>query len=163
MKPMPISARRCVTRTSRHDPRGAQMESIATEFALLAQRRTRLARQVDLLSHQLAAANANLKHVQSRMGTLALHMDEVDPQLRPGAAPPPPAPPQRQAAYAPAPAYPPPLPAYRAVPQRGRAAHGTMTEVPMAAPVIDPPPASHAKPVPKILRPVPRRRPFPTK
>jgi len=160
MKPMPISARRCVTRTSRHDPRGAQMESIATEFALLAQRRTRLARQVDLLSHQLAAANANLQHVQSRMGTLVLHMDQVDPELRPGAAPPPLEPPPRPPAYAAPPAYPPPMPAYRAAPQRGRAAQGALAEAPVAAPVIDPPPPPRAKPVPKIVRPLPRRRPF---
>ena len=46
MKPRLLSMRPSVTRTSRHDPRGAALESVAAEFALLAQRRARLARQL---------------------------------------------------------------------------------------------------------------------
>jgi uncharacterized coiled-coil protein SlyX len=79
-----------VTRTSRNDPRGAALESVAAEFALLAQRRARLARQLDLLGRQLAAASVSLDAVHGRMALLAQRMDGIDPSLRAGLAEPPP-------------------------------------------------------------------------
>jgi uncharacterized coiled-coil protein SlyX len=99
MKPRLLSARPSVTRTSRHDPRGVALESVAAEFALLAQRRARIARQLDLLGRQLAAAQSSLDAVQSRMAMLAQRMDGIDPTLRPALPAPPPAPdpPQRAA------------------------------------------------------------------
>ena len=166
MKPTPRAARRCVTRTSRRDPHGAHMESMATEFALLAQRRTRLARQVDLLTHRLAAANASLQQVHARMGVLAQHMDTIDPALRPATlAQAPVARPEaaaRPPAYAPpppaykGPLYPPPKPAYQAAQPPFRAQHG----LPAEQPAPDPKPIGRAKPPPRLVRPVPRRRPF---
>ncbi len=78
-----LSIRPSVTRTSRHDPRGAALESVAAEFALLAQRRARLARQLDSLGRQLAAASASLDAVQNLMMLLAQRMDGIDPGLRP--------------------------------------------------------------------------------
>jgi uncharacterized coiled-coil protein SlyX len=75
------------------------LESVAAEFALLAQRRARIARQLDLLGRQLAAAQSSLDAVQSRMAMLAQRMDGIDPTLRPALPAPPPArdPPQRAA------------------------------------------------------------------
>jgi hypothetical protein len=174
MKPKALSARRCVTRTSRHDPRGAQMEGMATEFALLAQRRTRLARQVDLLAHRLAAAHASLRQVQARMATLAQHIDHVDPALRPAAVPPlpvpPSAPPARPRAATPAPfapsaasgpVYPAPKPAFLAVPLRPRQAPSPPAELPAPeAPAAEHPAFGRAKLAPRLARPIPRRRPF---
>jgi hypothetical protein len=81
MKKRPLSGRSVVTRTSRRDPRGAKLESIAAEFALMAQRRARIARQIDLLGRQLDAAAASLCGVQSRMGLLAQRMHQIDPDL----------------------------------------------------------------------------------
>ena len=78
-----LSMRPSVTRTSRHDPRGAAIESVAAEFALLAQRRARLARQLDLLGRQIATASASLDAVHGRMMLLAQRMDGIDPSLRP--------------------------------------------------------------------------------
>ncbi len=142
---------------------------MATEFALLAQRRTRLARQVDLLTHRLAAANASLQQVQARMGMLALHMDHMEPALRPGAAAQVAIPPQHAAprppahaapAYAPpaykGPSYPAPKPAYRAAKPHVLPSHG----IPADAPAMEPPPIGRATPPPRLVRPVPRRRPF---
>ena len=82
-----LSARPTVTRTSRYDPHGAALESVAAEFALLAQRRARMARQLDLLGRQICAAQTSLDAVQSRMSMLALRMDGIDPSLRPVAEP----------------------------------------------------------------------------
>jgi len=83
MKLRLLSARPAVTRLNRRDARGGQLESVAAEFALLAQRRARLARQLDLLRRQLDAASGAMKIVQSRMGQLAQRMDQIDPALRP--------------------------------------------------------------------------------
>jgi hypothetical protein len=84
MKQKLLSGRPVVTRTSRHDPRGAKLESVAAEFALLAQRRARIARQVDLLARQLDAATTGLDGVQSRMSLLAQRLHQIDPDLANG-------------------------------------------------------------------------------
>jgi len=94
-----LSTRAVVTRTSRGDPRGAVLESVAAEFALLAQRRARMTRQIDLLQRQLTAASCTLNGVLTRMAVLAQRMDTIDPDLRgtlvlPEPPPPPPPPPQ---------------------------------------------------------------------
>jgi len=102
----------------RNDPGGAAIEGVAAEFALLAQRRARIARQVDLLDRQLQTAEVGLAQVTQRMGMLARRIDLLDPDLRApapaGQAPslaapppgwpspyPPPAPPQAPAHAAP--------------------------------------------------------------
>ena len=96
-----LSTRAVVTRTSRGDPRGAVLESVAAEFALLAQRRARRTRQIDLLQRQLHAATTTLSGVTTRMTVLAQRMDAIDPSLRgqleapPPEPPPPPPPPSR--------------------------------------------------------------------
>lgn len=76
-----LSGRPVVTRTSRFDPHGAKLESVAAEFALLAQRRARTARQIDMLARQLDAASGGLEVVQSRMVMLAQRMQQIDPDL----------------------------------------------------------------------------------
>jgi len=90
----------------------AALEGAASEFALLAQRRARLARQLDLLDRQRAAATASLGQVLARMGVLRARIEGL-PDVVPAApeAPPPPAP-----ATAAPPAAPPP-----AAPSRRRA------------------------------------------
>jgi hypothetical protein len=74
----------------------AALEGAASEFALLAQRRARLTRQLDLLGRQRAAAEASLGQVLARMGVLRARIDglvEAAPETpAPPAAPPPPAP-----------------------------------------------------------------------
>jgi len=144
MKPRLLSMRPSVTRTSRHDPRGAALESVAAEFALLAQRRARLARQLDLLGRQLAAASVSIDAVHGRMALLAQRMDGIDPSLRPHDA---------------APAAPPV--AAPTAPARGgihpaRAAPGTAHYV---APV-DIAQAGRLLGLSRSPRPVARRRPF---
>lgn len=145
MKPLLLSARPSVTRTTRHDPRGTALESVAAEFALLAQRRARLARQLDSLGRQLDAASASIDAVQNRMTMLAQRMDGIDPSLRPIAAPPPPT-----------------LPAPTPAPARTNI-YGRQIQA-SPAPYQSPPPAE-APParllgLPRSARPVSRRRPF---
>jgi hypothetical protein len=82
------------TRTSRTDTRQRRLESLAAEFALLAQRRTRAVRQIDLLDQQREAAAAGLAKLTARMGWLAQRMNAIDPDLLdPDAAVPEPEPP----------------------------------------------------------------------
>jgi hypothetical protein len=88
-----ISSRPAVTRLNRPFARGTKLESLAAEFALLAQRRARLAHQLDLLSRQRDAAGSSLYAVQARMAQLAQQMDQIDPGLRPPQATPEIAPP----------------------------------------------------------------------
>ncbi len=78
-----LSSRVGVTRTSRRDPRGPMLESLAAEFALLAQRRARMTRQIDLLDRQMRSATRSLEGAQSRMKILSLEMARLDPSLRP--------------------------------------------------------------------------------
>lgn len=75
----------------------AKLEGVASEFALLAQRRARLHRQVELLERQLRAAGVTLSQVEARMHHLSAHMHMNDPAAP--AAPPP----AEGAAAAPAP------------------------------------------------------------
>jgi hypothetical protein len=153
MRPRILSARPSVTRTSRNDPRGAALESVASEFALLAQRRARIARQLDLLGRQFNAAQSSLDAVHARMAWLASRIDGIDPSLRPVLDPAPPLPPT----YAQPATYPGPT---RGTPhqasQAASSAYATM------APAPKPPhPAPHVLQVPRAKRQMPRRRPFP--
>jgi hypothetical protein len=70
------------TRVARSDPRQRQLESLAAEFALLAQRRSRAIHQLALLDQQRAAALGNLHEVAARMAWLLDHIDGLDPELR---------------------------------------------------------------------------------
>ena len=81
------------------------LEGISAEFALLAQRRARLIRQIELLARQAEAAEGNLGRVARRMAWLSARMvaDCGPPQA---AAPEPPPPPPRAALAAPAAARP---------------------------------------------------------
>ena len=62
------------------------LEAVASEFAMLAQRRGRLERQIALLGRQVEAAAANFGRVERRMlalsGRLALPAGDV-PQSKP--------------------------------------------------------------------------------
>lgn len=70
------------TRAARFDPRQRQLESLAGEFALLAQRRARIVHQLQLLDQQRAAAADTLHKVLSRLAWLLEHIDALDPELR---------------------------------------------------------------------------------
>jgi hypothetical protein len=72
------------TRTARADTRQRRMESLAAEFALLAQRRGRVVHQIDLLDQQREAAAAGLAKMLARMAWLTQRMDALDPDLRAG-------------------------------------------------------------------------------
>jgi hypothetical protein len=59
------------TRVRRADATGPdRLESISAAFALLAQRRARLMRQIDLLDRQQSAARASLEKVEAKLGEL---------------------------------------------------------------------------------------------
>jgi len=113
-----LSTRAVVTRTSRSDARGAVLESVAAEFALLAQRRARMTRQIDLLQRQINAAAAGLNGVMARMTVLAQRIDAIDPGLRGRLAMPEPPRPSRRRHHRHC--NTPPRPAYRAWRPRGR-------------------------------------------
>lgn len=108
MMPRPITrspaTRPPGTRTSRKDTRQRQLESLAAEFALLAQRRARQSHQIELLEQQLQAAMSGFTKLQRRLAWLVQQMDALDPDLRPVpepeplSAPPLPAPPPPAAA-----------------------------------------------------------------
>ncbi|MGK7867653.1 hypothetical protein [Falsiroseomonas sp. E2-1-a20] len=69
----------------------ATLEAVAAEFALLAQRRARLQRQLDLLGRQADAARGNLSRVESRLAALSGRMTLPDLRaaaLRSGNPPP---------------------------------------------------------------------------
>jgi chromosome segregation ATPase len=82
MIPRPIT-RSPGTRVSRADTRQRQLESLAAEFALLAQRRARVVHQLDLLDQQREAAATGFARLQSRLTWLMEQMDAIDPELRP--------------------------------------------------------------------------------
>jgi cell division protein FtsB len=67
------------------------LEGAAAEFALLAQRRARLRRQIDLLARQAAAAEGMMAQLEARMATLGRRIAELSPgapaQLREDAPP----------------------------------------------------------------------------
>jgi hypothetical protein len=87
------------TRAARVDTRQRRIESLAAEFALLAQRRARVVHQMDLLDQQREAAAIGFNKLQVRMAWLAQKMHALDPDLHETdtpaevAAPPPPPPP----------------------------------------------------------------------
>lgn len=83
MIPRPIT-RSPGTRTARVDTRQRALESLAAEFALLAQRRARVVHQIELLDQQRDAAANGFAKLQSRMSWLAHKMDALDPELRDG-------------------------------------------------------------------------------
>lgn len=59
------------TRVRRADATGPdRLESLSAAFALLAQRRARLMRQIDLLDRQQSAARASLEKVEAKLGEL---------------------------------------------------------------------------------------------
>jgi hypothetical protein len=94
------------TRVARSDPRQRQLESLAAEFALLAQRRGRAIHQLALLDQQRSAALGNLLKVTARMAWLLDHIDGLDPELRgieaavePEPEPEPPPPPPKPLAF----------------------------------------------------------------
>ncbi|MBK1662550.1 hypothetical protein, partial [Paracraurococcus ruber] len=62
------------TRLRQHGAGEAPLESVAAEFALLAQRRARVARQIELLDRQRVAAGATLRLVEARLHHLSRRM-----------------------------------------------------------------------------------------
>ena len=83
------------------------LEAVASEFALLAQRRARMLRQIELLDRQRHAADAAFQRLDTRMSILGRRLARLDAGITQPAAPPaaPPSPP---------PAPPPPAPVSRA-------------------------------------------------
>jgi hypothetical protein len=61
------------------DPR---LESLAAEFALLAQRRSRAVHELQVLDQQRATAAAGFARLQRRMAWLVDRMDRLSPDLR---------------------------------------------------------------------------------
>lgn len=91
------------TRLGRRNSGPQRLETVAAEFAMMAQRRARLMRQIDLLDRQRRAADDSYAQLERRMAQLQQQMGRLD------AVPPPPPPPQVAAPAAPAePAMPPP-------------------------------------------------------
>lgn len=87
------------TRAARSDPREHRLESLAAEFALLAQQRARTVHRFELLDQQREAAGESLARVQARLTWLARRIHALDPGLREPepqcvVVPPPPPPPQ---------------------------------------------------------------------
>lgn len=80
MIPRPMMTRPPGRRTARIDPHEPRLESLAAEFALLAQRRARLEHQVGLLQQQHRAAANTLGRLQTRMIWLAhrMHIRDED-------------------------------------------------------------------------------------
>lgn len=84
-------------------PEATSLEQVAAEFALLAQRRARVARQINSLSGQIHAAERAHAAVEQRMQSLARRMLMAEaPQAITPAPPPPPS--------SPPPSLPPPSP-----------------------------------------------------
>jgi len=85
------------TRAARVDARQRRVESLAAEFALLAQRRARVVHQIDLLEQQIDSASAGFRKLQARMAWLAQRIHALDPGLHepePEPEPEPPPPPR---------------------------------------------------------------------
>lgn len=75
MKPRPLRVnKRRGTRLARHDTHEFRLEAVAAEFALNAQRRARLTRQIELLERQRAGAMSSLAQVEARMVVLQRRM-----------------------------------------------------------------------------------------
>jgi hypothetical protein len=73
------SARSRAVRTNMGQPK---LESLAAEFALLAQRRSRAVHQLETLDQQRAAAACTFAKLERRIAWLVRHMDEIAPELR---------------------------------------------------------------------------------
>lgn len=80
------------TRLKRSGAGEAPLEAVAAEFALLAQRRARVARQIELLERQRTAAAATLRMVESRLAGLSRRMRVPGDGTAAPALPEPPAP-----------------------------------------------------------------------
>ncbi len=82
----PFRGRAPGTRVMRRDGQKLRLESVAAEFALLAQRRARMVRQIALLETQHVAAGQRLGVIERRMAVLSRQMVAVEPALAPQAA-----------------------------------------------------------------------------
>jgi hypothetical protein len=74
MSTRPLLARGPGTRLARRDAPAQRLEALGAEFALLAQRRARVARQLTLLDTQRDAALHDLAALEHRMAQLARRM-----------------------------------------------------------------------------------------
>lgn len=111
MRPAAPRQRPPGTRLSARGAGPQRLESAAAEYAMLAQRRARLLRQIDLLERQRHSADAGFQALEQRMATLSRQIlapagqaIRPDAPAPPAAAPPPPAAPAPAPASAPAPA-----------------------------------------------------------
>lgn len=99
MRPAAPRQRPPGTRLSARGAGPQRLESAAAEYAMLAQRRARLLRQIDLLERQRHSADAGFQALEQRMATLSRQMmappaPPGQPLAQPGMpAPPPVAPP----------------------------------------------------------------------
>jgi hypothetical protein len=85
------------TRLTRRGGGQAPLEALAAEFALLAQRRGRVTRQIELLDRQRIAAAATLRLVETRLTTLSrkMHAPVAEAEMAVPEPPPLPPPPPR--------------------------------------------------------------------
>lgn len=110
MTPLRHSAPRAPgTRVLRPQAQAGQgLEALAAEFALLAQRRARMLRQIELLERQLAAAGASFHQIEARMSVLGRRIGRLEAGFTapaPQPAPPPPPPPPEPVRPAPRPRF----------------------------------------------------------
>ncbi len=70
------------TRAVRSNMGQPRLESMAAEFALLAQRRSRAVHQLETLEQQRAAAAFSFAKLERRIAWLVRHMDMIAPELR---------------------------------------------------------------------------------
>jgi hypothetical protein len=70
------------TRAVRSNIGQPRLESLAAEFALLAQRRSRAVHQLETLDQQRAAAAFSFVKLERRIAWLVRHMDIIAPELR---------------------------------------------------------------------------------
>ena len=101
------------TRAVRINMGTPRLESLAAEFALLTQRRSRAVHQLETLDQQRAAAAFSFAKLERRIAWLVRHMDMLAPELRdpdilaaPEPEPPPPPPRTKGATRAGKPAMP---------------------------------------------------------
>jgi hypothetical protein len=111
------------TRAARRGAHPQRLETLAAEFALLAQRRARLKHKLDLLDRQHQAASHTYLLLEARMALLSRHMGVGHAAVPPASPPPavaaPPAP-VRPAAPPPPPPQAPTLPPARGSVRRRR-------------------------------------------
>ncbi len=81
-----LSNRTARSRAVRGNTGQPRLESLAAEFALLAQRRSRAIQQIAILDQQRSAAAASFAKLEKRIAWLMQRMDEVNPTLRDPAA-----------------------------------------------------------------------------